>query len=315
MTEGLGTVELSGGERAELVLVMAPQEPDTLEVRSLLGHKGGVWEYHIDRALSGELEGLETRFYLAVVDGLAVSNVMTVEWGGAGILGHVFTRPEWRRRGLCDALFGVLQPHFVARGGRRLLLGTEYDSPAYHIYQRHGWRPILERRGFMDWQPAPTPPAGPMARVLPYAWRHWPALAPLFADGGADGLQALGLRYFGPENFEWPGLALRQRTIEHDDTVALVAEDATGRPIALAIQSPDPRWSGCANVDLVGLPESADALPPLLAALPAVDGKRQCWLPAGSSTRRAALESAGWRLEATLAGQLPDGGDVVAYTG
>ncbi|MBI5832126.1 MAG: hypothetical protein HZB16_07430 [Armatimonadetes bacterium] len=315
MTETLDRCVLRGGEQAELVLVTAPQVPDALAVRALLGHKGGVWEYHIDQALAGELEGLETRFYLALVGGRAVSNVMTVESGGVGILGHVWTVPEQRRQGLCDAIFAVLQPHFLARGGRRLLLGTGYDSPPYHIYLRHGWRPILERRGFMDWQPVPTPAAGPPTRVVPYAWRHWPALAPLFADGGADGLQALGFRYFGPENFEWPGLDLRQRVAERDDTFAFVAEAQDGRPVGLVVQAPDARWQGNTNVDLVCLPGSEAALGMMLAALPAAEGKRQCWLPSVSAPRRAALEAAGWRLEATLAAQLPNGGDVVVYRG
>jgi len=74
------------------------------------------------------------------VDGIAVSNVMTVECAGAGILGHVFTREEHRRQGLCQAIFGVLQPHFRQRGGLRLTLDTGFDSPPYWIYHRHGFR-------------------------------------------------------------------------------------------------------------------------------------------------------------------------------
>jgi GNAT superfamily N-acetyltransferase len=312
MYEILAETTLKSGLTAEIGLLTAPDPADALGVAPLLGHKGGIWQTHIERALAGELDGLETRFYLARVEGLAVCNVMTVEFAGAGILGHVFTRPEHRRQGLCEAVFAQLQPHFRARGGLRLTLGTGFESSAYWIYHRHGFRPLLPSSGFMSWAVAPDfadrwyAPAP--AVVQPLAWRHWPALAQLLADDFGDGLQAMGLNAFGPVNFEGSGLALLQ-----DSTAQVRVLETASKAVALASLSPDRRWPTVTDLDLIGHPAWSAEWPRLLAALTLPPGKTQCWLPPESQARRAAVESLGFQLEATLTGQRPDGGDVLAF--
>ena len=89
----------------------------------------------------------KTRFYLGVIEGEAVGNIMTVEHGGIGILGHVYTLPEQRRKGIASRIMAAQMKDFQERGGRTLTLGTGFDSPAYWIYQGYGFRSIVEGSG------------------------------------------------------------------------------------------------------------------------------------------------------------------------
>lgn len=317
MLQPLDNVTLKTGEAAQLAVVRGPEPGDPWQVAPLLGHKGGAWNAHIEGSLAGPQDGLETRYYVARVGELAVSNVMLVEYAGAGILGHVFTVPEQRRKGLCEHVITAALGDFTARGGTRLILGTGYDSAPYWIYHRHGFRPLLPNSGFMAWQPAADFAArwyrADGLRAADFTWRHWPALAQLWADDWGGGLQALAWGAFGPANFEGPGVALLADCAE-GRAHARVLENGDGVALALAVLTGDRRWPGVWNLDLIGHPDCDAALGQLVAALPRPGGKLQAWLPAGATARRAGLAEAGWQHEATLAGQLPSGGDVVVYS-
>jgi len=141
--------------------------------------------------------------------------------------------------------------------------------------------------------------------VQTLTWRHWPALAQLLADDFGHGLQAFGLRAFGPFDFEEPGLALL-----HTPKPRRWSSNAAGRAVALACLSPDRRWPTVSNLDLIGHPAWSDQWPRLLSAL---DLPREgAVLAAGEAEARlAAVESRGFKLEATLSRQRPDGGDVL----
>ena len=316
MLEPFETVQLKSGESAEIGVLLAPDPADPLGVGELLAHKPGDWGWHLQTALADGLDRCETRFYLAVMDGRAVSNVMVSESYGVGILGHVFTRPEHRRKGLCQHVFDHLMPDFRSRGGLRLVLGTGFDSAPYWIYHRNGFRPRIPNSGHMTYESrddyadvwyAPSP-----TTVASYDWRHWATLTQLLNDDFGQGLQALSLQAFGPVNFEGKGVSLR-RACEDGQADFQVLETATGAAVGLALQRCDPVWPGLWNLDLVGHPEFSDGLSDLIAALPARDGLTQAWLPAVAAARRAALEAHGFVCDATLRGRLPNGGDLVVY--
>jgi hypothetical protein len=309
---------LATGEEVELGVVEAPQPGDPFKVAELLAHKGGDWNAHIAAALESELDGLETRFYIAAMQGRGVCNVMTVEHAGVGILGHVFTRPEHRRKGLCSAVFRHFTPDFRARGGRRLTLGTGFSSPPYWIYHGQGFRSILPESGFMGYEAVDGFAAGwyrrGEAKVEPLTWRHWPTVAQLIADDFGDGLQSLLVGAFGKKNFEGSGLSLIRACVEGRGVVGRVLVSDEGAAVGYAWARPDPRWDGgVLMLDLLAHPNFHDRLPELLAALPLPAGKVQCCVPTAAGARRAALEACGFGLEAELAGQLPNGGDVALY--
>ena len=85
----------------QCLLVKEPEESWAADVKRLLAHKSAHVRWHIARSIAEPLDTLETRFYLGVVNGEAVGNIMTVEHDGIGILGHVFTHsraPAQRHR-------------------------------------------------------------------------------------------------------------------------------------------------------------------------------------------------------------------------
>ena len=137
-----GSEVLKSGERLEVGVVTAPDAEFGDAIQRLLVHKGPEWALHMGATLRGETDMLETRFYVGLLDGAPVANVMTVESKGIGILGHVFTRPAQRRKGICQAVLRRLMDDFRLRGGSVLLLGTGYESPAYWIYHSFGFRSL-----------------------------------------------------------------------------------------------------------------------------------------------------------------------------
>ncbi len=316
MYEHRGAIALPSGATAEIGLVCGPLEGDPYRIAELLEHKQQPWHQHIVEALDHPLGDLETRFTIARLGDLAIANVMTIEHRGVGILGHVYTRPEHRRQGLCQALFEVLLPDFRARGGRQLTLGTGYDSPPYWIYHRHGFRPLLPESGFMRlrlepefalrwFAPAPT-------RIVPLQWRHWATVAQLFAEPVGDGLACWQLQCFGPRNFEGSFLPLFLPTEAWRGVEVRVLETESGAAVGFALLHRDRRWPTAKVLDVVCHPNFGDRLPALIASLP-LDGRVQCYLPAAASARRAAVEKAGLRLEGTFPDQLGDGREVMIF--
>src|SRR5512140_111032 len=104
MVEKLGEEVLTSGELLEICVATAPDAALASGIADLLVHKHAEWQYHIASALRGETDRLETRFYLGLLNGAPVANIMITEQHGIGILGHVFTRPEHRRKGICRAV-------------------------------------------------------------------------------------------------------------------------------------------------------------------------------------------------------------------
>src|SRR5690242_15346887 len=125
---------LKTGEILRIECLTAPDEERAGQIKSFLAHKPSSYRWHIDAAFAGECDDLETRFYIGLLDGQLVGIIMTVEARGVGILGHVRTREDQRRKGICQAIMSHKMQDFRQRGGHVLLLGTGYQSPAYHIY-------------------------------------------------------------------------------------------------------------------------------------------------------------------------------------
>lgn len=105
-------------------------------VIEFLRHKGSPWIEDIQQRVRGELAGAEDHYFLALADGGLVGHAWyTVAQRDRqlGLLGHVFTRPDARRRGIGRALMAAAMDHFHRHGGSvmQLFTSTPHSLPLY----------------------------------------------------------------------------------------------------------------------------------------------------------------------------------------
>ncbi|MCW3096071.1 MAG: hypothetical protein JWL77_1689, partial [Chthonomonadaceae bacterium] len=91
MNTTLAVETLRSGEHLTIECVEAPEPTREAQIHPFLGHKPANYRAHIEAALTGQCDALETRFYIGLLNGEMVGNIMTVETGGIGIFGHVHT--------------------------------------------------------------------------------------------------------------------------------------------------------------------------------------------------------------------------------
>lgn len=312
MIEDLGQHQLRNGERIRMASIQGPEGALGAEVTSLLGHKGEEWRAHIASALDGCCGELETRFHIAYLAGQAVANVMTVETHGIGILGHVFTRPEHRQKGIAKSLFSATMGHFKRRNGQVLLLGTGFETVPYWLYHGFGFRSL--RGGFMRFSTSERPESAwfetPSTGVVPCAWRHWPQLALLASLPTGEEFRSVawGLRDIG--NLEGPYVAFMHRCSQDPNCQGVVLEGDNGAALGAASVVPwslgpdRTAWPGVWLIDLFTHPAHEDRLPDLIRGLPCPTGKHMAIVPGTAEARIAALKGAGFECEGTSPGLL-----------
>jgi len=307
----LSNKPLKTGEMMEIGVVIPPDERFADRIISFLKHKGQPWEGHIREAFAGRIPELETRFYVGCLDANVIANIMTVEYGQTGILGHVFTAPQHRRKGACKLVMAQQMADFKKRGGGQLLLATDYDSPAYWIYHSYGFRSVFPQAGFMRYAteddfearyfaPAPT-------RAVDVTWKDWPRWNVLGACSGGDYLRSIALDWWGMRNLEGGFLETRLRIQEARIQVKLL-ESQKGSIVGFASLQPDFRWNGHTHLlDLFVHPSFSNRLAQLLDALSFPKSKTQCYAESTSQAKVQALLAAGFRQEALFKGQVRKG--------
>lgn len=311
----LATETLKTGEVMQIECIAAPDAERQAQILPFLAHKPDAYRAHIEAAFAGTCGELETRFYIGLLDGQTVGNIMTVEASGVGILGHVHTREDQRRKGICQAIMARQMDDFRARGGDALLLGTGYQSPAYWIYHRFGFRDLPGARpGVMrylrDDEPdffarffAPAP-----CTVVPADWKHWPLVALLASLPSLPYLRSLTLAAWGVSLLEGPYCSFQRRWSGDPRAGAAVLESETGAVMGLATLVPEDRWPDILLLDVFAHPQTAPSeLAALLRGLPPLPGKIQCFADPEDAQKIAALERIGFAREAVLAGQFRQG--------
>ncbi len=314
MYNKLGEVKLKTEERMEVGIITAPDAPHAEEVKQFLGHKGGYYEWHIVRCVTEVLGALETRFYVGKLDGRVITNIMTVEHEGVGILGHVFTLPQQRRKGAAKGVMAYQMEDFRQRSGRALYLGTGYNSHPYYIYHSFGFESVFSEAGFMKYHVdsdfeehyfAPVP-----AHPKPVEWHDWPKVTALSGIVGWDALRSLAWNMYGPMNFEGGFLGFKhalETEDVYDDAKLLTTSD--GAIVSWATVSRDERWKpATAVLDLFFHPNFADDVPTLLSAIEFPQSKVQCYIDSGAKKKAEILETAGFTCEGRLKNQFAYGG-------
>ncbi|HVX46891.1 MAG TPA: GNAT family N-acetyltransferase [Mycobacteriales bacterium] len=218
MYRRLGSGTLKGTDPMEIGYVEGPDAAWMSRLVPFLGHKEPWYEYHIGQALSEPLDDLRTRFYLGLVGDLIVSHVMVVSARGIGILGHVYTLPEWRRQGASSLLMDALMRDVADLSLDVVTLSTEFGSAAYGIYAQFGFRSLSEGSGDMAWRSEAARDHFALAgcEIRPVQWSDWPAyswatLQPVGAVEPRPRSAALGVS--GQGSSEGPFLLMMQSAL------------------------------------------------------------------------------------------------------
>ncbi len=330
MYDKLGEVVLKTEEQMEVGVITAPDERHAEEVKQFLGHKPGNYKWHIERCVTEGLDALETRFYVGKLDGRVITNIMTVEHEGVGILGHVFTLPNQRRKGACKGVMAYQMEDFRQREGRALYLGTGYNSHPYYIYHSFGFESVFPESGFMKYhvnsdfeeryfarlESAPTEDVGAEPKSI--EWHDWPKVTALSGIVGWDTLRSLKWGVYGPTNMEGGFLSFKH-DLETEDVYdnAKLLISSGGAIVGWATVSHDTRWQPTTGVlDLFFHPNFADAVPTLLSVVTFPDVKVQCYVDSGAEKKAAVLEEAGFTCEGRFKDQFAYGGqdyDVLVF--
>lgn len=322
MYEILGAAKLKTDEAMEVGVINAPDQPHAEEIKKFLGHKPQFFDWHIERCVKESLDELETRFYVGKVDGDILTNIMTVEHDGIGILGHVYTLPDQRRKGACKGAMAFQMEDFRQRNGRALYLGTGYNGHPYRIYHSFGFESVYPKSGFMKYHVkddfeetyfAPTP-----AHPKDVEWHDWPKLTALSAIVDWDILRSQLWNVYGPSNLE-SGFLTFKHTLENSDVLddAKFLSTQDGTIVGWASINRDSKWRhNIALLDLFFHPNFADSVPSLLSSLKFPELKVQCYIDSSAAKKAAELENAGFFCEGRFKNHLSYNGqhyDVLVF--
>ena len=300
---------LKSGERMEVGVVLAPDEAHAEQIKPFLAHKQMPYKWHIEKSVYEPLGNLETRYYIGKVNSHIICNIMTVESHRTGILGHVYTLPDHRRKGACDAVMQAQMEDFRQRGGGLLFLGTGFERPPYWIYHKHGFRSVYPGTGHMRYASEEgfetnyfAPGASAVTEVR---WSHWPRVNALCSTAGPEIVRGMAWGIIGQSSFEG-GFLNFLRAIESDDrTRARLLESERGAVVGFASVAPDGRWRGeVCILDCFTKAAYASEMGRLLSALPLPSGKIQAYADENSTAKIAALRAAGFEQEARLEKQI-----------
>ncbi|HTE21064.1 MAG TPA: GNAT family N-acetyltransferase, partial [Armatimonadota bacterium] len=312
----LGRERLKSGEVMEVGVVDAPDEEWLPRVAPFLGHKNNDYRAHIRRALEGPLDGLETRFYVGHVGGRLISQIQVVGARGVGILGHVFTLPEERRKGACRAVMQHQMEHSRRAGFRVLCLGTGFESPPYWIYHSFGFRSVGPGNGCMKWTAEPgaeeelfRPGATTIRNVCWGDWGYFDLLAlqPVGPNEELPRCPTLGLKGQGSVEGPFIGMLLRREREALLQAKALVTE--SGATVGWALLGPDTRWNGDVwLLDVYTHPHFMDRQGELLQSLELPEAPVAAYVGGPAGPRTAALRAVGFAETVSLPGWLEHDG-------
>jgi GNAT superfamily N-acetyltransferase len=280
MYQTLGTVSLKDGEQVEAGLVIGPDQEWADRVNDLLSHKGDVWNWGNAECLRNDL-GIDVRFYLLHRDGVPFANILTATGHGVGHFGHVYTRPEERRKGAASTLMNLLMEDFRQRQGQALFLGTGYDSAPYHIYQAEGFRSLEPKSGSMEYYAASAASflegwfALGHVEVRAASWKDWPTSAPLFTGEFPGSVRCAPLGLFGRDSTESGWLHLL-----HDEGLqgSVLVRPESGAIVGAAVAGDHPLWPNSGLIDVYCHPDFWDRAGQMMGSLDLP--QRDRWLAA-----------------------------------
>ena len=316
MYHDLGRFTLSSGEAVSMAAIQGPDQDWASRLLGLLKHKGDPWNWQNAEFLTVDC-GIEARFHVLHRDGTPFANVMTAECSGVGILGHVWTNPDDRRKGAAALLMDEVMRDFKKRDGKGLFLFTDFGSTAYHIYETYGFAGIEPQSEYLAYyavsQEAFDIPyfAPGETSVQSFQWRHWPGSCPLFMGAFPGTVRCAPFKIFGRMSPEGPLLPLIQterirRQRNEPPRVYVVESNTSGAVLGLAAWGEDPLWPDTCLLDIYCHPNHWGAGEELLLALAPPDD--QVWIAYADSAcpqKKAVLAALGFKQTTQLPKRLP----------
>lgn len=312
MNDYLGEVVLKSGERVQAVVICGPDSQWRGRITALLAHKEELWRWQVAQLLGdAQQTGVEARFYLLHRDGVPFSNIMTVDRGGVGLLGHVWTRPEDRRQGAASALMKQTMGHFHRRGGQALYLGTGFDTAPFHLYRKFKFEPLNARSGIMRFftrslagfeadyfAPGDT-------EIVPFGWAQWAVSSVLLAGDFPGVLRNVPCDLLGRVLTEGHLLPLVReeagRAVGDSSRAQVLQKTSNGALVGFASWDFDPSWPDTCRVDVWCHPRFWERAAELLRSLKLPDARRTlAWSDALCEQKADVLRSAGFRALAFL---------------
>ena len=251
--------KLRSGQTVQCGVVAAPDAEWSERLTELLGHKGGIWNWQNAQTLNHAL-GIDVHYHILHRDGQPFANVMAAALNGVGILGHVWTAPDDRRQNAAMLLMQQATDHFRAHNGRSLFLGTDYDSPAYHIYRRSGFKSVEDCGGCMAWY-ASSPDQfdaahfadGPTT-IEPIDWPHWPVSAALGLCDSPGVVRFASMHLFGRNTTEGTVLGVLRRQQERGPDAPpcamVLSQTASTTVVGISTWDWHPLWPDTCIVDV-----------------------------------------------------------------
>lgn len=312
MIKELGAVVLRSGGKCRFIRVLGPDVTWSDRIKPFLAHKGFPWRWQIAMTLEHDLSPLEAYYYLALVGDEVAGSFCTFEYGGAGILGHVFTSPAHRRKGICSSIMDLQMADYRSRGGKALFLHTGYDSPAYHIYKSRGFQSVYNESGFMEYYADGIDAFEELysstdeTKIRKNDWRDWPGLTGLMSQRAGSHLRMVAMNILGRQTMEGPYLIFKKRQEEDRSSSMSIIENQNRLVCGYASKIPDKRFPGTWIFDLFVHPSHIERAADLAQSLSAdpENGKVQSYVEIANEVKIQALEAVGFTREAKLLGQM-----------
>ena len=319
----LGTVTLKSGEAATIARVQGPDAYWGELIEPFLGHKNRAARWQIRETIIEDPGLLESYYYIAHLDREVISNIATWEYRGSGILGHVYTAPEHRRKGAAKAVMELQMKDFQERDGNALFLGTGYDTVPYQIYQGFGFDSVTLGSGFMHYYASSESVfehdyfAPGATTVRDIDWHDWVGLMALFACSQGSWLRMFASGNIGRGSFEGEFITFYREIKEFRISLGRVLQVSGSKSVVGVVRlSPDPRFNDAVHTldvhvhpafegDMAKLIDSIDWPP---------STKVQAYVGSDDPTKLEALKNAGFAVEAVLRNQLHKGTESIDVT-
>lgn len=142
----MSKIDICQPKRKEKLIIkeiVSPSPRYAKIIPKLLAHFGHPWVENIERRVRGDfVEWSRDYFFLGEINNELIANVwytVPQDARGIGLLGHVFTKPEHRKKGIATHLTEIALERFSQEKGKVMYLFFE-NTAAHKIYKKLGFR-------------------------------------------------------------------------------------------------------------------------------------------------------------------------------